>query len=117
MGPISRRVLLVVFLLLESSSLTLRFLYTCFRCKSHSVLYVSEIVLHCFIDSFSIGVGGFKVEGVRFVNWLCFSEVYSIYELGGLNDSYITGVTKASVPESNLWVGAESVYRSPSTLD
>ena len=43
--------------------------------------YVSKIVLYCFIDSFSIGVAGFGVGGVRFVNWPCFSEVYSIYKL------------------------------------
>ena len=79
--------------------------------------YVSEIVLYCFIDNFSIRIGGFGVGGVRFVNWLCFSEVYSIYKLGGLDDSCITGVAKASVPELNLWVGAELVCQSSSTLD
>ena len=79
--------------------------------------YVSEIVLYCFINSFNIGVRGFGVGGVKFVNWPCFSEVCFIYKLGGLDDSCINGVAKASMPESNLWVRAKLVCRSPSTLD
>ena len=64
--------------------------------------YVSEIVVYCFIDNVNIGVGGFRVKGVSFVNWPYFSNIYLINRLGGWDDSCVTSVAKTLMLESKL---------------